>query len=130
MPGTASNTQRSLQYLRKQGYNADLVERLKIRGGGTFPVRVDCFGFGDVLAFVTGTPGALLVQSTSKQQIAPHLRKYRKDARTAALIRGWLGCGNRLVIYGWHKVALPTKAGNTIARWAVVERWVRQEDFD
>ena len=87
----------------------------RARGGG---YRRDLFKFIDVIAL---GPGFIMaVQSTSKQQLAAHVRKivHTPEIRENAL--AWLQAGGWLVLMGWHKV------GN---RWHADERKLTAMDL-
>lgn len=108
-----SYTQRSLAHLRKQGRPAEVVERWmsftqseavpdsdgRVRGGG---YRRDLFQFIDIIAIMP--TGILAVQSTSKAQLAPHMRKLRHDPKIRKNVVAWLEAGAQLAMYGWAKV--------------------------
>ena len=108
----ASNTQRTLTRLRKQGYRAEVVERwqpLTTREAGeTGPhkqkrtgYRRDLFKFIDVIAIM---PDAILaVQSCSYTTIAAHRRKILHDPDIRLALLDWLTAGGLFVIYGWRK---------------------------
>lgn len=118
---------RTLQQLREEGWTCEKTERwqsffgrkdkatgMPIKGGG---VRVDMFGFVDVLAFqgtryVEGRsdtsvvqfhpPTILAIQVTSSQNhgdVGKHLRKLRE---TPAAVE-WVRCGFPLELWDWAK---------------------------
>jgi hypothetical protein len=137
IPGKKLNAgARSLKHLRRLGYTAEVCEQFKARvqGKGQAAVfaggfRKDLFGFVDILAF--DTTSILAVQTTSRQQITAHIRKYRRDNETAEKIRGWLMMkGRRLVVHGWECVAMPkVKGDGTKAVWQLTEREVTVADL-
>ncbi len=94
-------TARSLAECRKRGWWACVVERWVAQTR----IRVDAFGFGDILA-LDEQPGALLIQATTTANAASRVRKIRDQRAKAA--RAWLGAGNRIAVWGW---ALRGKAG-------------------
>ena len=171
--------ERSLRYLRKQGYTAEVTERFVTYGGtqakdeyirellgqrlqllaklrrawvgkperlsvleeelepltlpeepkGLHGVRKDLYGFVDILAYKHDGE-TIAVQTTSRQQITAHLRKYRGDEDTRQKILDWLAQpGRAFVIHGWICEELPTKAGGTKARWRCEERKVTSADL-
>ena len=71
-------TERTLKYLRDDGYICDMVERWirnpKHPAGG---FRRDLFGFADILAFKPDGPDLMLVQSCG-QDYAAHRRKIKE----------------------------------------------------
>lgn len=137
--------ERSLRYLRALGYRAEVCEKFiaKVEGKGqqqrfSGGYRKDLFGFVDILAFRDSCSHfgpeyqpTLAVQTTSRQQIAPHLRKFRGDPEIARLIREWLAIpGRGLVIHGWEAVEVRNKSRpGTRVEWRVTERWVSAEDL-
>jgi len=126
-------TQRSLTYLRKQGYRAEVCEqyRSRVEGKGQQAkfkggFRKDLFGFMDILAYGRGPHSVLGVQATSRQQITTHLRQYRRDPKVREAILDWLTCpGRRFVILGFECVEVPKVSGDgTKAEWQCTEREV------
>lgn len=90
--------------------------------------RKDLFGFIDILAFRGDE--TLAVQTTSRQQMAAHLLKFRRDDTTRQIILDWLADDHRtFVIHGWQCVELPTKKGGVKAAWQVTERVVEAADL-
>jgi hypothetical protein len=129
--------ERSLRYLRKLGYTAEVCEQFRARVEGKKQRQIfqggyhkDLFGFMDILAY--NDQETIAVQTTSRNQIAAHVRKYRSDEETAERIQEWL-CGQpnrRFVIHGWECVEVPNKRGaGSHARWQVTEREVTAEDL-
>jgi len=90
-----SPTQRSLALLRKEGYTAQVVEKFNPFAH----IRQDLFGFIDIVAIKTGTPGVLGVQTTTQAHVAEHEAKIRKTEA----FKVWLASGNHLEIHGWAK---------------------------
>jgi hypothetical protein len=91
----SSPTQRSLAYLREQGYLCAIVEKWNPHA----KLRQDLFGIIDVLAVKDGeTVG---VQTTSGGNVAARVQKIADCSHVGALRRaGW-----RLVVHGWRKGA-------------------------
>ena len=87
-----SPTARSLEYLREQGYTADVVERWLQQAF----VRKDWGGFGDVLACRPGSP-ILMVQTTSASNLSA--RYWKTIALPAA--ETWLRSGGAIELHGW-----------------------------
>jgi len=69
-----SNTSRTLEYLRSQGWEADKVEQWNPYAG-KFGVRKDMFGFADIICM--GENSIIAVQSCG-QAYAEHDRKSPK----------------------------------------------------
>jgi hypothetical protein len=88
-------TMRSLVYLRKLGYHAQVVEKWNAFA----KIRVDVFSFGDILAFRPGQPGSVLVQTTSGANHAA--RRTKILANPIAL--DWLKAGNWILLQSWRK---------------------------
>lgn len=91
----SSPTQRTLLKLRKEGWTVCTVERYI----AAIRQRKDAFGFGDLLCFRVGQPGATLVQTTSGSNFAARLTKIRTIAEAGM----WLEAGNRILLHGWAK---------------------------
>jgi hypothetical protein len=130
--GATDSNKKSLDLLRRRGYVATKVEQWipspqgraqkAIYAGG---FRRDLLGFADLLAFHTEIPVVLLVQTTSKKQVAAHLRQYRRDIKVRENILAWISQrGRELVIHGWY--AAQTAAG---WQWRCEERYVTTKDF-
>lgn len=90
-----SPTQRSLAYLRKQGYLACVVEKWIPRAN----IRKDAFDCIDVLAI---RPGEVLgVQATSRDHVSHRITKIRELDHFEQL----QACPIRIVVHGWGKMA-------------------------
>src|SRR5438094_8958396 len=75
-----SPTQRTLLALRKRGCLAAVVEKWNPhakRTDGGLGLRMDLFGFGDILAVEPDAPGALLVQCARTDDAATRIAKIR-----------------------------------------------------
>ena len=90
----ASPTARTLAYLRKQGYTADVVERFL----GPQQIRRDLFHCIDVVAVKAGAP-ILGVQATTAPNLAARLTKAKAQPELAA----WLAAGGAFVAHGWAR---------------------------
>ena len=88
-----SPTERSLKYLRKQGYLAAVVERWIPRAN----IRRDLFGLLDIIAIRESE--TLGVQTTTGSNVADRVQKIA-DSDKVDMIRkaGW-----RIVVHGWRK---------------------------
>ena len=96
-------TQRTLKYLRDQGYTAAVVEKWNPHAR----IRQDLFGFIDVLA-IRGEE-TLAVQTTSSGNVSSRVKKIA-DAEDISAVRkaGW-----SVVVHGWRK--------NSKGRWVLRE---------
>ena len=121
MPGL-SPTQRTLKYLRDEGYHCDIVERFirnpKVPGGG---FRKDFLGAIDIIAF--NTVSTIGVQSCG-QSFAAHLRDLLKNPNVPL----WLAGGRRLILIGWRKVV--KKRGGKQKIWKPRIREITPKDFN
>ena len=106
-----SNTSRTLEYLRSQGWIADIVERFNPYAG-KFGQRKDLFGFADIIAL--GENSIIAVQSCGSD-FAAHDRKILMDEIVAPNVQKWLQSGGRLILVAWRKVKL--NRGGKAMRW-------------
>ena len=106
-----SNTSRTLEYLRSQGWVADKVEQFNPHAG-KFGMRKDMFGFGDIVAM--GENSIIAIQSCG-QAFSEHDKKITQDEIVAPKALKWVECGGRLILIGWRKVKL--KRGGKAMRW-------------
>ena len=101
-------TERTLKYLRDDGWTADMIERWipnpKHPAGG---FRKDYLGFGDILAFKG--PDVLIVQSCGSSY-SEHLKSLIASHEALQ----WSEYHN-LWLIGWRKVKL--KRGGKAMRW-------------
>lgn len=162
--GALQAGRRTMEHLRARGWQVSLAEhwvasvegkgqQQKYRGG----YRKDLGGFIDVLAWraepvtIGGKAVCVLaVQTTSRQQIAPHLRAYRdvdvfaargsaeqaekKRKEHAALVErmlAWIAApGCAFVVHGWEPLSVPKKeGGGHKVVWKVEERIVTAADL-
>lgn len=112
-----SPTQRSLKYLRDQGWvHVQVVERWNPYAR----IRQDLFGFIDILAM--GPLGTLAVQTTSGSNVSARVQKI--TALPAA--KAWVQVSNRWIeVHGWRKVGERGKRKT----WEVRVVDVKHEDF-
>ena len=89
-----SPTQRSLEYLREQGYHCEVVEKWN----PWKRVRQDLWGWCDILAIRKGE--VLAVQVTAAD-VSKRIKKIQ-DSDTVALVRD---AGIRIEVHGWRKAA-------------------------
>lgn len=101
-----SPTQRSLAKLRKEGYIATIVERWNHRAFK----RHDAFGFGDILACHPEEAGAVLIQTTTHENLGHRMDKVRETPEIRANASSWLAAGNRIEFHGWRALNIPTKS--------------------
>jgi len=118
-----SNTSRTLQYIRSQGWVADKVEQFNPYAG-KFGQRKDMFGFGDIVAM--GENSIIAIQSCG-QAFSDHHRKITEDEKVAENALLWLENGGRLILIGWRKIKL--KHGGKAMRWAPRIKEFKREDF-
>lgn len=115
-----SNTSRTLQYIRSQGWEADKVEQFNPYAG-KFGQRKDLFGIIDIIA-LGEHPGAIGIQSCG-QDFAAHDRKILESPLSLL----WLEKKNTLILIGWRKVKL--KRGGKAMRWMPRIKIYKVEDF-
>ncbi|MEW8420259.1 MAG: hypothetical protein AB2669_16605 [Candidatus Thiodiazotropha endolucinida] len=118
-----SNTSRSLEYIRSQGWVADKVEQFNPHAG-KFGQRKDMFGFGDIVAMGEGS--IIAIQSCG-QAFSEHHRKITEDENVAPNALLWIKNGGRLILIGWRKVKL--KRGGKAMRWSPRIKEYTEEDF-
>jgi hypothetical protein len=88
-------TRRSLEYLRDQGYVCQIVERWN----SFARVRVDLFGFVDIVAIKAGQ--TLAVQTTSSDNVSKRVAKIAESEYLPALrSANW-----SVHVHGWRKNA-------------------------
>lgn len=90
-----SPTQRSLKFLRENGYTAQVVERWN----SFAKVRQDLFGFIDIVAINPKMGGVLGVQTTSATNMSSHRKKILENEVAPIWLRG----GNRIQLIVWSK---------------------------
>jgi len=84
--------------------------------------RTDLFGLGDFLICTRRpfcVPGSLLLQITSKQQIAPHQNKFVDAQNLFDFLADWLCSGNLYEIWGWDFDTRP--ATRVVRNYSFVE---------
>lgn len=118
-----SNTSRTLQYIRSQGWIADKVEQFNPYAG-KFGTRKDLFGFGDIVAM--GENSIIAIQSCG-QAFSEHYRKITEDEKVAEKALLWIENGGRLILIGWRKIKL--KKGGKAMRWSPRIKEFQRGDF-
>lgn len=91
-----SATERTLAYLRAQGYHVAVVEK-RVVG-----ITIDAFGFIDILAYKADDPMVVAVQSTTGSNHAAHLRKYEAKPLVLERIKDWIA-HRKFLIISWSK---------------------------
>ena len=119
-----SNTSRTLEFIRSQGWIADKVEQFNPYAG-KFGQRKDMFGFADIVAM--GENSIIAIQSCG-QSFAEHDRKITQDETVAPLALKWIESGGRLLLIGWRKVKL--KRGGKAMRWSPRIKEYSIKDFN
>ena len=112
-----SPTTRSLALLRKEGYTAQVVERWNPYG----KVRIDLFGFVDIITIKENEDGVTGVQTTSQSNVSKRLTKILCSYEAEL----WSATGNKILLHGWAKKG---KAGKR-KLWKVTSRFITLEDF-
>lgn len=90
-------TQRTLQWLRKHGYECEVTEKWVRFPGMKMGVRKDLFGFVDVIA--VSEAGCVGVQATSYTNVSARINKINGLPKALS----WLKAGNRIAVVGWRK---------------------------
>jgi hypothetical protein len=108
-----SATSRTLEYLKKQGWEAAIVERF-LSFAGPHGMRKDMFGFGDIVCMGNGR--IMAVQSCG-QAFSEHHLKITEDEYVTPLVYQWLECNGLLVLVGWRQLVVKFKNGNKGKRW-------------
>lgn len=94
-----SATARTLALMRKDGYHVWIVEKtIPFRG-----IKLDAFGFMDILAYRPNDPVVVAVQSTVGSHHAEHLRKYESKPNVQKLILDWV-TKHKFLIVSWTKM--------------------------
>jgi len=114
-----SNTSRTLEYIRSQGWDADKVEQFNPYAG-KFGKRKDLFGVIDIIALTD--KGIMGIQSTG-QAFAEHNRKILEEPMSLK----WLEKGGSLMLIGWRKIKL--RPGAKAMRWSPRIKEYTIEDF-
>lgn len=106
----AKPAQRTLEYLRNEGYMVGMVERF-LSHAGSFGVRQDLFGLFDLLA-VKPEEGIIGVQCFTTAW-AEHYDKFFHSNEQESIT--WLKSGGRIELWGWRR--LKVKRGGKAIRW-------------
>ena len=90
---SASPTSRSLAYLRANLYQAKVVEKWNAHAR----IRQDLWGADIIACRAVPEPEILLVQTTTKKNMAARERKLRDLTE----VWGWIRSGGKFEIHGW-----------------------------
>jgi len=115
-----SNTSRTLEYIRSQGWDCDKVEQFNPYAG-KFGQRKDLFGIIDIVA-LGDKPGAIGIQSCGSA-----FSEHDKKILESPLALRWLEKNNTLILIGWRKVKL--KRGGKAMRWSPRIKEYKISDF-
>jgi hypothetical protein len=98
LSGRATPTERTMAWLRGQGYEVEKVEQRVTR-----KITRDFMGFADIIAIRLSDPaGSLAVQATDGADASGgHLAERVKKVSTEPRAKLWVACGNRLWVVGW-----------------------------
>jgi hypothetical protein len=102
--------QRTLEYLREEGYMVGMVERF-LSHAGHFGVRQDLFGLFDILA-VRPDEGIIGIQCFTTAW-TEHYEKFYESCREESIT--WLKSGGKIELWGWRRLKVKRK-GKAI-RW-------------
>jgi hypothetical protein len=91
----ASPTARTLNLLRKSGFQCAVIEKWNAYAG----IRQDVWGFADVIASHPIRQEIFLIQVTTASNLASRLAK----AKGRPELAGWLRSGGRVQFHGWAK---------------------------
>jgi hypothetical protein len=103
----ATNTSRTMDHYRAEGWEVGVVERF-LSYAGKYGQRKDLFGIIDIIG-INGKE-TIGIQSCG-QAFSEHDKKIMAEPLTVK----WLESGNRLVLIGWRK--LKVKRGGKAMRW-------------
>ena len=92
-----SPTQRTLAYLRSQGYTAAVTEHWNPHA----KIRQDLFGFIDIIALGKGP--IIAVQCTSGANHSARVTKIVSDPKVSSCAMLWLKSCNSIAVISWSK---------------------------
>ncbi len=93
----ASPTQRTMQFFRKKGWTASVVEYWNAAAQQS----VDFLGFGDVFVFDEERHKKLLLQVTSYSNVSARVNKIKTKRRHTASL--WVEYGSLIEVWGWKE---------------------------
>ena len=91
-----SPTQRTLKYIREQGYTCGIVERF-LCYAGKFGKRVDLFGIIDIIAIKE-------YEMLGVQSCGTAFSEHDKKILESENSKEWIKAGGKLMLIGWRKV--------------------------
>lgn len=118
-----SPTQRTIRELKNQGRSYGIVERFVQRPWQPHGIRIDLFGFLDLLV-LDAERGIVGVQCCGSD-FAAHYRKITEDCAEMAM--EWLYCGGKIELWGWR--LLKQKRGGKAVRWTPRIKDITLADF-
>ena len=93
----ASPTQRTMNFFRKKGWTASVVEYWNAAAQQS----VDFLGFGDVFVFDEERHKKLLLQVTSYSNVSARVNKIKTKRRHTASL--WVEYGSLIEVWGWKE---------------------------
>lgn len=118
-----SPTQRTIKELKRQGRTYGIVERFVQRPGQPHGIRIDLFGFLDLLT-LDSERGIVGIQCCGSD-FAAHYRKITEECGELAI--EWMNCGGKIELWGWRLVK--QKRGGKAVRWKPRIKDITWEDF-
>lgn len=124
-----SPVQRTIRHLRNDGTICDVVERW-LPYAGEHGKKVDCFGFGDLLAL---EPSAITMVQCCGQDFKAHFDKILHEPNAVEWLKSGQCpvCGHQLSkihLIGWRKIK--KKRGGKQMVWAPRDQLITLEDFE
>ena len=119
-----SPTQRTIRELRNIGRMCGVVERFICRHG-THGIRIDLFGFGDIVC-ADRANGIVIIQSCG-QDFAGHYRKITEVQEVAENAVEWLRSGGKIELWGWRKIK--KSRGGKLMIWSPRIKDITLNDF-
>jgi len=98
--------QRSLAYLRKEGWTVCIVEKwVPPRGNMKFGVRIDAYGFADLLACKTLEAGRKQNSGIALIQTTDHTSFSKRKEKILAIpeFQKWKDAGGIVLLHSWRK---------------------------
>lgn len=92
----SSPTQRTINYMRRQGFAAAVVEKWIPQTRR----RADLFGGIDIVCCRADPPSTVGIQATSASNMSARVKKLLATPE----LRTWCEAGNELWVMGWRKV--------------------------
>lgn len=114
----SSPTERTLAYLKKGAYIAQVVERWNPYAR----IRVDLFGVIDVIA-MHPLVGIIGIQTTSGSNAAARVTKALNEPR----LLQWLICGGHFSVWSWSKRKIGKRSRWTVRRCPITAAMIEGE---